>query len=149
MEKFWLKVDIRQPDECWNWRGSVDTGGYGHINWNGKTTRAHRLAYTFSKGDIPAGDGHHGAVVMHSCDNRRCCNPDHLVLGTHAENMADMRSKGRRKFINAGAANGRAKLSLEQVASIRADTRGKRTIAKDYGVSPAQIQRVRKGQQWC
>jgi len=85
---------------------------------------------------------------MHKCDNRLCCRPDHLVIGSHGDNMADMRSKGRRKDVNAGEQNGRAKLTAEQVALIRVDTRGKRTIAKDYGISPAQAQRIRLGQQW-
>nr|WP_296201707.1 hypothetical protein [uncultured Hyphomicrobium sp.] len=62
--------------------------------------------------------------------------------------MADMKAKGRRKAVNAASANGRAKLTPEQVQAIRADTRGKRTIAKDYGISPAQAQRVRLGVQW-
>jgi hypothetical protein len=86
--------------------------------------------------------------VMHTCDNRLCCNPDHLRLGSHSDNMADMKAKGRRKRIATGSANGRAKLTLEQVVAIRMDTRGKRAIAPDYGISPAQVQRIRKGTHW-
>ena len=133
---------------CWEWTGSIDTRGYGSLKWLGRQTRAHRLAYIFANGDIPQGDGHHGTVVMHTCDNRKCCNPAHLVLGTHADNMADMARKGRRKNVNVAAKNGRAKLTEEQVQAIRQDTRGKRTIAPDYGISPAQVQRIRLGKQW-
>ena len=133
---------------CVEWSGAVDTGGYGHLRWRGRIVRAHRVAYEFAFGPIPDGDGHHGAVVRHSCDNRLCCNPDHLKLGTHADNMADMKARRRRKGIGTGADNGRAKLTAEQVIAIRADVRGKRVIAKDYGISPAQAQRVRLGKQW-
>lgn len=85
---------------------------------------------------------------MHKCDNRLCCRPEHLAVGSHAENMEDMRNKGRRKNINSGEKNGRAKLTAEQAERIRADIRGKRTIAKEFGVSQAQVQRIRLGQQW-
>jgi len=71
-----------------------------------------------------------------------------MVIGSQADNMADMKARGRRKGIGAGVTNGRAKLSPEQVIAIRADTRGKRVIAPEYGVSPAQVQRIRSGKQW-
>lgn len=85
---------------------------------------------------------------MHSCDRRICCNPKHLSLGTHADNMADMKAKGRRKNIGSGAENGRAVLTPSMVQAIRADTRGTRTIAKDYPVSRAAIQRIKSGKAW-
>lgn len=69
-------------------------------------------------------------------------------MGDHKANMADVRVKGLRKNINTGSRNGRAKLTSEQVQAIRNDTRGKRTIAPEYGISPAQVQRVRLGLQW-
>lgn len=146
--RFWNKVNRASEDECWLWTGAVDTRGYGNMNCDGRTKRSHRIAWELAHGPIPPGVGHHGTVVMHTCDNRICCNPAHLKLGDHSANMADMREKGRRKQINAGQANGRAKLTPEQVHAIRLDKRGKRTIAKDYGISPAQAQRIRNGQQW-
>lgn len=145
-EKFWARVSVFNG--CWLWTGAVDSRGYGHLAWHGKNARAHRVAFELQHGQIPKGVGYHGTVVMHVCDNKLCCNPAHLVLGTHADNMADMKAKGRRKTINAGAKNGRAKLTSEQVQAIRADKRGKRTIAPEYGISPAQVQRVRLGKQW-
>lgn len=145
-ETFWANVD--RSGDCWQWTGSVDSRGYGSLSYRGRRVLAHRLAYEISIGEIPRSPGHHGTVVMHKCDNRLCCRPDHLVIGSHDDNMADMREKGRRKGINTGEQNGRAKLTADQVALIRADTRGKRTIAKDYGISPAQAQRIRLGQQW-
>lgn len=144
--EFW--TNLRKDGTCWIWQGAVDSRGYGHLRWFRKVMRAHRLAYELSKGAIPTGGGYHGTVVMHSCDNRLCCNPGHLRAGSHADNMSDMKTKGRRLAKGAGTANGRAKLTPEQVQAIRADGRGKRTIAPEYGISPAQVQRIRKGVQW-
>lgn len=134
--------------DCLEWSGAVDSRGYGNLSWNGRKMRAHRVAYEIANGKIPKGEGHHGTVVMHSCDNRLCCNPEHLSIGTHADNMADMAKKGRRKSIAEGESNGRCKLTEDQVIAIRKDTRGKRVIAPEYGVSPAQIQRIRNNQLW-
>jgi len=147
VDEFWANCE-RQNNGCWIWQGAVDTRGYGHFRWEGKLTRAHRFAFQMVQGEIPKMPGYHGAIVMHTCDNRLCCNPDHLRVGTHADNMADMKAKGRRKGIGTGIENGRAKLTADQVSRIRADTRGKRTIAPEYGISPAQVQRIRTGQQW-
>lgn len=147
-ERFWLFVEIGVSGNCWNWKGAVDGRGYGQLRWMNRTARSHRISYELTHGPIPRGAGHHGAVVMHSCDNKLCCNPAHLVLGDHVANMADMKAKGRRKNIGTGSTNGRCKLTLRQVESIRADMRGKRTIAKEYGISPAQAQRIRRGDQW-
>lgn len=147
-ESFWSRL-THQANGCWEWAGPKDSRGYGHLAWNGKNARAHRVAYELQHGEIPRGSGHHGTVIMHLCDNKLCCNPEHLKPGTHADNMADMKAKGRRKRVNSGERNGRAKLTPEQVIAIRADKRGKRTIAKDYGISPAQAQRVRLGKQWA
>lgn len=109
---------------------------------------AHRIAYMSRHGLIPSGKGRLDSVVLHTCDNKLCCNPDHLRFGSHADNMADMKAKGRRKNIGLGETNGRAKMAPEQVLAIRADARGKRVIAAEYGISPAQVQRIRKGYQW-
>jgi hypothetical protein len=86
---FWKLVAVGTAQECWEWQGSLDRDGYGVVRRDGRYTRAHRLSLALSGRD-PA-----GAVVMHQCDNRRCCNPSHLRIGTHAENVQDMISKGR------------------------------------------------------
>lgn len=144
------KIDIRENDECWPWLASVDSRGYGNLRVGSKKhARAHRLMYEFYCGPIPDGEGFHGTIVMHKCDNRICCNPNHLTLGSHADNMADMADKDRRKGIGAGESNGRAILSVSDVEQIRRDTRGTRTIAKDYPVSRAAIQRIKSGKAWA
>ena len=128
---------------CVEWTMAIDTRGYGHFQANGKIVRAHRHAWSCAHGPIP--DGMH---VLHRCDNRKCINVDHLFLGTHAENMADMARKGRRKGIGVGTANRRAKLTASQVAAIRLSPLGKVRLSRIYGMSPAQIQRIRAGKQW-
>lgn len=145
LERFWAKVD--KSGECWNWTACI-SGGYGRVSWHGKHEQAHRVAYIITYGEIPKGEGYHGTVVRHKCDNKRCCNPDHLLIGSQSDNMKDVADRGRRKNLVIGVDNGMCKLTVEQVKLIRKDTRGKRTIAPEYNISPAQVQRIRKGLQW-
>lgn len=93
--KFWSRVKRGGPDECWEWMGSRLPTGYGHfyhrISEKKYTTRyAHRTAYELTNGAIPQ-----GMHVCHTCDNPACCNPTHLWVGTHKDNMHDRNRKGR------------------------------------------------------
>lgn len=90
LERFWEKVDVGGPDECWEWQGNFYHTGYGYLNQGYKHRRAHRLAYEFAHGPIP-----HGLFVLHSCDNPACCNPAHLRVGTQKDNMSDCAARGR------------------------------------------------------
>ena len=91
ISRFWSFIDTsRGPDACWLWTASVTRGGYGQFKVHPKSLKAHRIAWELAYGDIPD-----GLSVLHHCDNRRCCNPAHLWVGTHQDNMTDMRQKGR------------------------------------------------------
>lgn len=95
---FWDRVDKSGgPDSCWPWTGALNKSGYGSYGAGGLIHTASRRAYELTNGPIPAGPGYHGHVVMHSCDNRRCCNPKHLSVGTQTDNNED-RDRKRRLF---------------------------------------------------
>jgi hypothetical protein len=84
---------LERENGCWEWQGQTGgTSPYGQIKVFGRFVGAHRLSYELYKGPVP--ENH---VVCHHCDNPICINPDHLFIGTMADNMRDMISKGRRK----------------------------------------------------
>lgn len=95
-QRFWIRVDKKGLDDCWEWTGPCKAGSvkgksfYGHLHFRGKVIGAHRLAWILTHGPIPK-----GLEVCHKCDNPGCCNPNHLWLGTHLENIRDRDSKGR------------------------------------------------------
>lgn len=145
-DAFWERVDRGNDDECWNWTGFAKTNPknptpYGVLGWRGKSSRAHRVAYEISAGKIPE-----GAMVLHRCDNTLCCNPNHLYLGNHAQNMRDMVDRNRRKGSGGGQENGRAKLTNEQAKAIRAEyaqgVRSQQSIASEYGISQFAISQI-------
>lgn len=97
-DRFWEKVDkdgLQMPDmptRCWSWKACINHDGYGGFQFDGKFSTAHRFSYLLHIGNIPK-----GMEVRHICHNPICCNPDHLKLGTHTENMKDLALSGRRK----------------------------------------------------
>ena len=140
LARFWSKVDCKRYG-CWEWRAYRNRNGYGRFTIGGKMVAAHRYAYRYFHGPIPAGCG-----VIHSCDNQACCNPDHLSADTHAENMRQLfeRSPPRRS----GESNGRSKLTDDQVREIRADPRSAVKIGESYGVVPSVVWNIKQGRRW-
>ncbi len=90
-DRLWPKVQRGEPGECWNWLGAKNGNGYGRIAAEtGRRVYPHRVAWELTNGPIPA-----GLFACHSCDNPLCCNPAHIFIGTHTDNMRDMHAKGR------------------------------------------------------
>ena len=135
--RFWLHV--KKGPECWEWTSSTNYG-YGMMNVNKKTWRAHRLSWEFHNGPIP-----NGMCVLHRCDNRPCVNPAHLFLGTNQDNNKDKVSKRRHRF---GQSHPLAKISKDQAMSIRNDPRPGVEISAAYGLSKQQVSAIRVGRRW-
>ena len=99
-ERIKTNIDIDNDSNCWNWMGAKACHGYGAITYNNKCQRVHRLSYVTFVGAIPD-----NLSVLHKCDNKLCCNPEHLFLGTQKDNMQDMYKKGRAHFQKKGEEN--------------------------------------------
>lgn len=90
--RFWSKVEVQHPKACWPWRASLDRYGYGQFKGCAHVSpqRAHRVAYESINGPIDS-----DLVLRHTCNNPACCNPDHMVPGTQADNHNDREASGR------------------------------------------------------
>lgn len=147
--RFWKKVDIKDKDSCWEWKGAIHHSGYAFVLYDEKIRGAHIVAYIIEYGDIPE-----GKWVLHRCDNKKCVNPNHLFLGTRQDNVNDMINKyGHTKCIHKGKDNGMSKLTWDDVHSIRKKY-ATRTISMDqlakeyYGVSKATVYEIIHNNVW-
>ena len=135
--RFWSKVN--KTEYCWEWTGCRGNNGHWHgrFYYNGRMQQAHRLAWEEAHGPIPAGQH-----VLHKCDRPTCVRPDHLYLGTAADNMADMVLRGR-------CTN--AKVTATEVAEIRRrSSTGATTkeLLQRFNISKTQVQKIVKREAW-
>jgi hypothetical protein len=150
-ERLYSNSKLNEKTGCWEWQG-YKQNGYGKIGIGSRTdgtrrtTSTHRLSYELNFGEIPK-----GMEVCHKCDNPCCIRPDHLFVGTRQDNIDDRERKGRNNppF---GSKHAQAKLTEEQVISIREERLCKNTpikkLAKRYGVCKKTMQDLLKGKNW-
>ena len=143
LDRLLAKVKKNPVTCCWEWTACRDRNGYGRFQVDGQTELAHRVSHELHHGKIPQ-----GLLVCHRCDNPRCINPEHLFLGTQADNMADMNTRGRHDP-RKGTSNAWARLSNNDICAIRAAIGVRQAdLAKKYGVGQSQISRIRSGERW-
>lgn len=138
----WLLSKTKTVNECLEWQGCLHPTGYSMVWHDGKSDRGHRVMYCLTKGPIPK-----PMVVMHSCDNRKCINPKHLVLGTQQINMQDCANKNR---IAHGIKSGRHKLTRKDVFWIRLQKHkiSARQLGETFNVSTSQIYMIWNRRSW-
>ncbi len=145
-ELFWSKVHIRGNNSCWEWIGCKDIKGYGRVKYHRKVVAAHRIAYKLFFGSIPS-----NMQVLHKCDNRVCCNPSHLYLGTNSDNVRDKVARNR-QYRPAGLLNNHVKLSISNISEIRELYKiGKhsyRALAKRFNVTEPNIGYIVRRETW-
>lgn len=132
--RFWPRVARAGAADCWHWTGRIDRDGYGKFDVDTRTAKgAHQVAYELTHGALPPGQ-----VVRHTCHNRRCANPAHLVAGTQADNVADTAAHGR----TTRGRTMRRPLAPEVVATIRALAaagENRQTLAREFGLAKTSL----------
>lgn len=147
-EAFWKRV--KKQDGCWDWQGATSSTGYGSLTFHGRAATAHRVAAFLSGlvSDIQAPKNRRGlGFILHSCDNRRCCNPAHMKVGTYADNQLEAYARQRRKAYK-GEAHANAKQTKESVVLIKdmyAHGISQEAIARLLEVSQSGISKILLG----
>jgi len=139
--ELWSKVDIKSDDECWEWKGFRNHQGYGRTWINDKGYYAHRVIFHLANPNTinlnaPQSTLEYG-FILHTCDNPSCCNPKHLWLGTHKDNMEDKARKGRAPDFS-GDKGPRCKLTMEQAMEARTLRKAgvsAKNLAVQFGIS--------------
>ena len=150
-ERFWRKVDRRDPHECWEWQGGTKGIPYGVFLTTPafkqrKVTIPSRYSWELHHGPVPE-----GMCVLHRCDNPPCVNPAHLFLGTPSDNTQDMLEKGRHPS-RAGEANGWASLTEADVREMRrlyGEGMRNADIARHMGLDPRTTHRIVRRKSWA
>lgn len=148
LKKRFIEKTIESASGCHEWTGALNPNGYGKVKVSGRSMDAHVASWRIANGGQPVPVGQ---LIMHSCDNRKCVNPDHLSCGTSSSNMIDCRDKGRLAF-PVGTQTKNALLSEESVAYIRSVyvpyKRSFMEIAKELGVSESCVWQAYHGHSW-
>jgi hypothetical protein len=142
-ESFWNRVDVKGPDDCWIWKGKPNTTKwqYGRMRWKGKRELSNRIAFEIRNGAFPKN------LALHTCDNPRCCNPNHIYDGTYQQNNKDAVARRRNKYPSVSQWT---KLTEKEVREIRATlpSRTRQTsaaLAAKYNVSQGTITHIFSG----
>ena len=142
-DRFWSKVDVAGDNECWNWKAGTD-GRYGLFRYGDRKIKSNRMTWFLVFGEFPK------LCVCHTCDNVICCNPKHLFLGTHQENMDDKVRKGRQSRLF-GEKNPLAKLNRTDIPKIRKmieeGVQGKK-IAEIFHIDPCTVTDIKNNKTW-
>lgn len=142
-ERFWVKVDIRSDDECWPWLAVADKQGRGRFQYYGAPAsmiNAQRAAWFFVFGELRS-----EIHVLHRCDNPACCNPKHLFVGSHQDNMQDKIAKGRHSYgENSGNSCVLTNLQVSEIRALRGVEFAEKTASR-YGVSVSHVYAVQNG----
>ena len=143
--RFWEKVD--RSGECWEWTAYRQPFGHGLLGRGGRgngMALAHRVSWELHYGSVPE-----GMNVCHRCDNPACVRPEHLFLGSQADNLADMRQKGRAKGAPRGHEHPKSKLTEEQARLVLRSHETNKDLAARFGVAPNSIRYIRIGRNWA
>lgn len=142
IDRFWGLISPEPNSGCWIFLGAKASFGHTRIRAGKKNWFAHRFSYVLHYGPIPK-----RMSILHKCDNPACVNPDHLFIGTRADNIHDMDRKGRRRQVR-GEKCSFAKLSADQVRHIRRKEMRQMAYAAHYGISQSVISDIQRGKIW-
>lgn len=143
--RFWSKVRIGGESECWPWLATTNRDGYGTFKLDGVCVGAHRVAFFLAEGRWPT-------EARHTCDSPSCCNPDHILDGTHADNLADMVARGRQRGRGVrGELNYHSKLTESDVREIRlavSSGEWQYVVAARYGICQSAVSAIVSRKNW-
>ena len=150
-EVLWNKVEKKGENDCWNWLGYKNVQGYGRVQINDYSYYAHRVIFNLTNPGVIQLNAPKSAdecgFLLHTCDNPSCCNPKHLWVGTHKDNMVDKSRKGRCPDFN-GDKGPRAKLTMAQAREARKlkkNGMNTRDLAKQFGLSLPSMKTLLRG----